>query len=175
MCKLCEIKPVYEFTNNRKLCKRCYVQWFEKKFLYTVRKFKMLDRGDKIFIKNNKDIISRVLLRLIENYSQRGTIEIVKSKSNAKILLPVTADNLSEEMLEELFGGKEKNLINKKEICPLFLFLKKEVLLYAKLKVIGGETKNAKSKFTKLLNSVEKNHPEVKNAMINNYIKYYQK
>ena len=46
MCKLCKTKPVYEFTNQRKLCKACFIHWFEKKFLYTIRKFNMIRFGN---------------------------------------------------------------------------------------------------------------------------------
>ncbi len=48
MCKQCEKKPVYEFTNQRKLCANCFVRWFQKKVLYTMRKFEMIKSGDII-------------------------------------------------------------------------------------------------------------------------------
>ncbi|MFA4953607.1 MAG: hypothetical protein WC584_05265, partial [Candidatus Pacearchaeota archaeon] len=47
----CEINPVYEFTNKRKICNACFIRWFQKKFLYTIRKFKMIEKGDIIEFK----------------------------------------------------------------------------------------------------------------------------
>ena len=113
MCKACETKPVYEFTNQRKLCKRCYVQWFEKKFLYTIRKFEMIEKGDKVFISNSKDITTRVLRDRIENYAQRGTIKIVRTKGNAKVLSFKTADELGLDSFPTTFViGKDGKVIH---------------------------------------------------------------
>ena len=48
MCRQCEIKPVYEFTNQRKLCKNCFIRYFQKKVFYSIRKFGMIQMGDVI-------------------------------------------------------------------------------------------------------------------------------
>ncbi len=48
MCKQCQTNPVYEFTNKRKICKTCFVRWFEKKFLYTIRRFELIKKLPKI-------------------------------------------------------------------------------------------------------------------------------
>ena len=48
MCRQCELKPVYEFTNKRKLCKRCFIRYFQKKVLYTIRKFEMIGKEDVV-------------------------------------------------------------------------------------------------------------------------------
>ena len=177
MCKICETKPVYEFTNQRKLCQRCYIQWFEKKFLYTIRKFKMIDKGDKIFIPNSEDICVKVLQKLVKDYAQRGTIKLVKVKKDAKILSFKTADDFAIDVITFLLRGNEKDIIkigkDKKEKHPLFLFLKKEVVLYARLKDIKGKREKNPTKIGVLLEEMEKKHPEVKNAVIQSYVKYY--
>ena len=55
MCHQCELKPVYEFTNQRKLCRICFIKYFQKKVLYTIRKFSMIKPNDVIGYKNVGD------------------------------------------------------------------------------------------------------------------------
>ena len=74
MCHLCNTKPVYEFTNKRKLCKNCFIHWFEKKFLYINRKFGMIKRGDVIVIKGN-DYKNEVLKHILRNLKEFGMIK----------------------------------------------------------------------------------------------------
>jgi len=76
MCYLCRTKPVYEFTNQRKLCKNCFIQWFQKKFLFTIRKFKMIKRGDVVNIRGNNDFKKVVLKYLLGILEEKGVIEI---------------------------------------------------------------------------------------------------
>lgn len=139
----------------------------------------MIEKEEKVFISNSQDICNQVLKKRVEDYAQRGTIKIVKTKIRAKVLSFKTADDFAKDVLYFLFNGNEKDLIkiseDKKEKNPLFLFLKKEVVLYAKLKGIKGKIKKDSDKMTQLLNKMEKKHPEVKNAMMQSYIKYYLK
>ena len=142
MCHLCKTKPVYEFTNKRKVCKTCYIRWFEKKFLYTIRKFEMLKKGDVVFYEEKKDFRNIVLEEVLKIVSKKGFVEITKKKKNniAKFAIPLTIDFFSYEIINELINGnigKIKN--NQKIIFPLRLFLDKEVELYAKLKGLKFE------------------------------------
>ena len=59
MCKQCEIKPVYEFTNQRKLCNLCFIKYFQKKVLYTIRKFGMIQMGDTVSLRSWHKNLSR--------------------------------------------------------------------------------------------------------------------
>lgn len=169
MCKQCEEKPVYEFTNQRKLCKNCFVKWFEKKFLYTIRKYKMFEKGDKVFY-NNKIKDFEVIDYLIKEYSKRGTIQFSKNRPN-KIILGETTDSLAYKILKGFFKKKNKKdflIVNKKTINPLALFLNQEVELYAKLKKLKIKKEiEKKDKFEIFVDSLEKKHPEVKRAILN--------
>lgn len=171
MCKLCETEPVYVFTNQRKLCKNCFGKWFEKKFLYIIKKFSLIKKGDKIFYKKGKDFRSVVLDYLLKRYEERAPIEIVNKNYN-KVVKTLNVDQISSQIIGELLKGdlsklnikpKEKNLI-----YPLYLFLDKEILLYAKIKNLKYNKIKEKKSF---LESIEEKHPEVKRAVVNSYLK----
>ena len=50
-CKNCKTKPVIQLTNNNvKLCKSCFIRYFEKKVLKTIRKFQLLDKEDNVAV-----------------------------------------------------------------------------------------------------------------------------
>ena len=93
MCKQCETNPVYEFTNKGKLCKMCFVRWFQKKFLYTVRKFKMIEKGDVIEFNNKRTFRDAVLGDLLRLYSGKGIVEI-RSASPHQLIAPNRTSSL---------------------------------------------------------------------------------
>lgn len=177
MCHRCKTKPVYEFTNQRKLCKNCYINWFQKKFLFTIRKFGMIKRGDIVNVRGN-DYRAVVLKYLFEILEEKGVVEI-KNKGN-KIAITSTLDSEANEMVETLIKGKEKDLKNLKPvegkvIKPLYLFLDEEVLLYAKLKKLKfKKEKGKKTKISEFIDELEQKHPEVKRAVVNSYLKLYK-
>lgn len=182
MCKICETKPVYEFTNKRKLCKTCFIKWFEKKFLYTIRKFEMIKKKDKIGYYNKSDFRSTVLRELLKMFTQKSRVKLVNLSKNRfkvnKIAIPETTDSQAEEIINTLIKHKATKIKNhlpvlKKEIKPLYLFLDKEILLYAKLKKLKFKKtiKQKKENLSKLINKLENNHPEIKRAIINSNLK----
>lgn len=181
MCKACELKPVYEFTNKKKLCKRCFVKYFQKKFLYIVRKFKMIRKGDVVCYKKTLNFRSVVLEDLLNLFANKGVIEIVKTgnKKANKTALSDTLDSESDKIIHELIKKKVKDLreikpVNGKTIKPLYLFLDKEVLLYAKLRNLKfKEKKIKKDKISLFIEEMEKNHPELKRAIVNSYLELY--
>ncbi len=193
MCKLCEIKPVYEFTNKRKLCKRCFVRWFDKKFLYVNRKFGMIKKGDIIFIKGRNDFRSVVLEDVLKMFAEKLMIKVVKLRSQArdinkqlindkkitKIAIPLTIDVEAGKIIKEIIKGKVKDLdrvkpVENRIIKPLYLFLDEEVLLYAKLRSLKFKKRmEKKNKINSFIDESEKKHPEVKRAILNSYLKIY--
>ena len=178
MCKLCELKPVYEFTNQRKLCKNCFIHWFEKKFLYTIRKFKMISKNDKISYENKKDFRNVVLIKLLDLLEKRSPVEIVKGKGKVnKIALSDTIDVVAKEFIENSVNKTLKNNLNpvdKKKIKPLYLFLDKEILIYAKLKGLKfSKIKKDKDKWFDFIERLEKKHPEIKRGIVNSYLELF--
>ena len=195
MCKQCETNPVYEFTNKRKLCKNCFIKWFQKKFLYTIRKFKMISKGDVILFKNTGSFRDVVLNDLLKIYSERGIVKIVKdiissSKKSrterdnfpTKIAISSTTDSEADEIIHILIKGSVsklkqspvENIDGKIIIKPLYLFLDKEVLLYAKLKKLRFRNiKEKNNKINLFLDDLEKKHPEVKQSVISSYLELF--
>lgn len=182
MCKLCETKPVYEFTNQRKLCKNCFIRYVEKKFFYIIRKFGMISKGDIILYDNKKSFRDVVLESLLKMFEKRAPVEIVKFKSKkrfTKKAVPSTIDNIADKMIYGLFKKENENFKNLKPvegniIKPLYLFLDKEILLYAKLKNLKFEAlKEKKNKISLFLENLEEKHPEIKRAIVNSYLELY--
>jgi hypothetical protein len=180
MCKLCETKPVYEFTNQKKLCKNCFVKYFEKKFFYTLRKFDMVKGGEIISLRGDgfRLVVLKQLMNLLE---QKGIVSVGKSN---KIAVDSTIDSESLNIIKILIDGEvtqlkiispvveDKNII----IKPLYLFLDKEILLYARIKKLKlGKIEKRKDNLLKFINKLEDKHPEVKRAVINSYLKIYSK
>jgi tRNA-5-methyluridine54 2-sulfurtransferase len=77
-CKFCKTKPVITLTNNKiQLCNRCFVRYFEKKFLKTIKKFKLIERGDHIVVavSGGKDSLSVLhLLNKLANEKMKVTV-----------------------------------------------------------------------------------------------------
>ena len=171
------MKYVYEFTNGRKVTKREFLNWFQKKFLYTLRKFEMVKRGDVIGYKSSKDFRGVVLEDLLKMFSQKTQIELVKlpNKKSTKIASPDTTGTESDKIIHSLFKGDLDKLdaepIKGKKIKPLYLFLDKEVLLYAKLKGLKfSKPKNKEDKVSLFVDSLEKKHPEIKYSIVRGYL-----
>lgn len=184
MCKLCETKPVYEFTNKRKVCKNCFVRYFQKKFLFIIRKFEMIKKGDVVGYKKGIDFRDIVLEDLLNMFSEKGMVEIVrvwKSEVGSrrpyfKLAISSTIDSEADKIVHILIEGDVKDLkeiapVNKKIIKPLYLFLDAEVLLYAKIKKLKfKKTNKKKDKLSLFIDELEKKHPEIKRAILNSYL-----
>lgn len=181
MCKLCETNPVYEFTNKRKLCKNCFVNYFQKKFLFTIRKFGMIKLGDIVGYKKSESLNGVVLEELLNFFSKKSGIKIVKlpHKKANKIAVDSLIDSESGNIIETIIHGNAEDLkkdlpVEKDIIKPLYLFLEEEILLYAnirKLKFI--EEKIKKDNIKEFIEEFEKKHPEVKRAIVNSLLELY--
>lgn len=199
MCKLCKTKPVYEFTNKRKLCARCFVNYFERKILYTIRKFGMVKSGDVIGYFSSKHFRDIVLKEMLKIIADKGDVKIKElpppnlkhplaeryiKLGITKIALSSSVDLNSDEILDEIIKGNAKNLntflpVKKIRrisiISPLYLFLDEEILLYAKIKKLKfKKIKEKKDKIGIFLDEFEKKHPEVKRAIVNSLLALHQ-
>lgn len=84
MCKNCEINPVYEFTNKRKVCKTCFIRWFDKKFFYTIRRFNMVCEKDILGYSNKTDFRNVVLENLLNIFITKAPVRITKFHKKGK-------------------------------------------------------------------------------------------
>jgi len=172
---------VYEFTNQRKLCARCFINYFQKKALYTLRKFGMIKNKDIVVYENKGDFRGVVLEDILKMFSEKRDIKLVKNKSNkpTKVAIPNTIDIEADKFVHSLIKGhaeefKELKPIKGKIIKPLYLFLDEEVLLYAKLRRLKfRKIKEKKGEISEFINELEKKHPEIKRAIVNSYLELY--
>ena len=175
------MKYVYEFTNKRKVTKREFIHWFQKKFLYTIRKFKMISQNDIIGFENKGDFRGVVLENLLEMFTERAMVDIVKlpSKKITKIAVPFTTDTEADKIVNIIVKNnisklKDSGPISGKLIKPLYLFLDKEVLLYAKLMNLKfKKTKEDKDKLSRFIDDLENKHPEIKHSIIKSYLELF--
>jgi len=181
MCQTCQTHPVYEFTNKRKVCARCFIHYFQKKFFYINRKFNLIQRGDIIGYKNSGNFGDVALFDIINYFSVKSGIEIVdakKTKKCTKLAISDTININSNKIINEIFKGdlsktKNANPIEGNIIKPLYLFTDEEVLLYAKIRKLKFKhnDKDNKNKLNLFVNNLEKNHPELRRATISSWIK----
>jgi hypothetical protein len=175
MCKICETKPVYEFSNGRTICSVCFTKWFQKKALYTIRKFNMLRKEDTIGYKKGNEFRDVVLEDILQMFSRNAIVELFKlpnKKKVSKIAISETTDLTSNEIIEQLIRGrvnvKKFKPVDGKVIKPLCLFTDKEVLLYAKIKNLKFKiNKEKKDNLSVFIDELETKHPEIKHAIIN--------
>ncbi|MBA7710087.1 hypothetical protein ES703_119017 [subsurface metagenome] len=84
MCKQCEKNPVYEFTNKRKLCRSCFIRYFQKKVLYIIRKFNLIKQKDVVGYKNEKDFRGVVLEDILKRFADKWMIGLVELRSETR-------------------------------------------------------------------------------------------
>jgi tRNA(Ile)-lysidine synthase TilS/MesJ len=182
MCKLCEKNPVYEFTNKRKLCKKCFIDYFQKKVLYTIRKFNMIKKEDIIGYKKENDFRGMVLENALNFVNERTNFNLIKlpNEKVTKIAVDFSIDSESDKIIKTLINGNVSELkkylpIQGNVIKPLYLFLDEEILLYAKLKGLKFKPKKEiKDKIENFTDEFEKKHPEVKRAIVNSILELYK-
>lgn len=146
----------------------------------------MIERGEIIQFYNKGNFRDAVLEDLLKLYSEKGSVEIVKSsgkKKIDKIALANTSDVESKKIINAIIKGDVFKLNNgavekygkKLVIKPLYLFLDKEVLIYAKLRKLKFKiNKNKKeNKINLFIDDLEKKHPEVKQSVISSYVKLF--
>ncbi len=150
----------------------------------------MAKRGDCIYYPERRDFRNVVLEEVLKIWSEKAGVELVSRKKkgsrsaypkmrNSGACLIAVADTLDITCLnfiEEVFGRKKENLLPVVggAIKPLYLFLDEEVELYAKLlKLKFNKNKERKNKLADFINSLEKNHPEVKRAVVNSYLELF--
>ena len=155
------MKPVYVLPNGKPLGAGDFCRYFEKKVLYTVRKFGM---SREVKVRKTVHLNSKVLLHL---YSKFG---FVKSRSKV-VALDDSTDDVATSIIESWFSNKPVDLSpsSKNRIRPLYLMTDQEISIYASLKGISGKDKK-KSDARIMLDEMEKKHPEIKRAIVQAYL-----
>lgn len=140
--------------------------------------------GDVVAYLPGKDFRSVVLEHLLKKFEVKGGIELIKiekgkkPKKKFKLANPTTSDITSLKLIAGLAKNKiakEMYLlapVEKHMIKPLYLFLNKEVKLYADLLGLKYKKSGFKvnSKFLDFINQMEKKHPELKYSIVKSYL-----
>jgi hypothetical protein len=159
-CKICQTSPVWKFTNKQQLCSGCFVRYFEKKVLYTIRKYQM-----PISIIKKTDLNSKIINNIIKNLPKRT------GKLSSENL-----DDISLGILNEMMNRDSKNLnrfLPKNQ--PLYFLSDKEIELYAKIKKISGKTKKLAAKEKKIndfIIKIEQKNPDIRQNIVNALTSY---
>jgi len=142
----------------------------------------MIKPEEIIAYENKGDFRGMVLEENLKQFGNRARIELLKlptKKKYNKIALSSSLDQESYIFIKSLiekktFKKSELTPKTKKEIRPLYLFLDKEIKLYADLKKLKyNETKDKKSEWDRFIDKLEESHPEIKQAIMQSYLKIF--
>ena len=160
---------VWEFTNQRKLNKKEFIDYFERKIFRTIRKYEMLPKNRIITLKKlpspkegtplSANTLNTIVLKKVLEKK-------FKVKFNTKPIF--SSDNLS-QVAEDTF----KNILDGKFIGPkpndkpLYFISDKEIELYAKLTKIKGAKRKQDKKIQILFNKFLKKNPDLEQNIVN--------
>ena len=149
-CKNCIKEPVWEFTNKQKLCRKCFIVYFEKKVKSTIRKYNM----PITFIKK-KGLKAEIINKIILGLPKRAGITDDKS-----------LDEISAGIIFEMMHkGNIGKFFPKNQ--PLYFLSDKEIRLYAKIKKIKGKLFEREGKIESFLKFLEQKNPDIRHNVVN--------
>src|SRR3989344_5877347 len=139
-CKNCLNNPVIQLTNSSvKLCKSCFIKYFEKKALATIKSYKLVEKGDNIgvavsggkdsltvlsILKKVRDKFTDIKLEAIlidegiEGYRDKTIIDARKFCDDNKIKLHIFS--YKNEFGSTLDNAKNKVALKPCTICGVF-------------------------------------------------------
>ena len=158
---------VYTLSCNRDLTKKEFLQYFEKKFLYTFRKFKF--EKDCLKIKKSSGANTVVLVFLWKKLKRE--LEFAKNSNVDASSLDDFAEKILISFMNKNFNLKK---VISKKITPFILLLDKEIELYAKLNNLKF-SKKKRSEIMRWLDQEEQIHLEIKNAIVYSLLKLEKK
>lgn len=120
-------KPVWEFTNQKKLNKKDFINYFDKKVFKTIRKSEMLPKNKIFTIKTSNDINTNILKRILETKFQ---VKYSNKPNTSSENSSDAAEQIFQNILQGKFTGpKAKDKISR----PLYFHSDKEIEVYVKL------------------------------------------
>jgi len=160
-CKTCSSHPVWKFTNQRQLCTNCFVDYFERKILATIRKQGGLTNNIQI---EKKDIRSKIIQNIIS--------PIHVENSQKKKLIVKNLNDLSLDIMSNLiYKQKPKSKNEKNNLAPLIELSDDEIKIYCTIKKLKFNIKRKLSKKQKDLDEFiagfEKTNPDVRHGIAN--------
>ncbi len=154
-------KVVWEFTNQRKLNKKEFLNYVERKVFRTIRKYSMLPESRKIVLKKSDDSNTVFLKHILE---QKFPVSFsAKSQFSSNNL-----SDISEEIFNNLLNGKFEGPQNtKKEFFPLYDISDKEIEVYASLVGLKGKKVKRDERIQELFERFMKKNPDLEHNIVN--------
>ncbi|MEW6062762.1 MAG: TIGR00269 family protein [Nanoarchaeota archaeon] len=130
MCKFCKTKPVIELISGRRLCKSCFIKYFEKKVIKTISKYNLIGKNDNIIVGVSSGKDSMIALNILHKLSRERRYfkvsalaidEGIKGYRNLKNLKKYCKENkikLSIVSFKDEFGYTLDKLIKKFKFMP---------------------------------------------------------
>jgi hypothetical protein len=149
-------KYVWEFTNQRKLTKKEFIHYFEKKLYKTIRKYQLLPENKTFLIKEDERINTIILKQIL---SKKFKVINSNKPNTSTDNLSDIAEKTFENILQGNFIGpkpKEKNLI-----YPLYFHSDKEIEVYSKINNIIGKKSKRNKQVQDLFNKFIKKNPDL--------------
>ncbi len=144
------MKKVITLQNGSRLNEKQFINYFEKKVFYTIRKFNLFEG--------------------IEQRPQVHELFTLKKINNA-VLSQECLDEISLQILQAMMKNKGKQKLasllpkHKNVIRPFYLMSKEEMILYMKIKLRGKLSKEYRDCFTKFQKLEDKKHNNPVNNM----------
>jgi len=77
-CFICGEKPVYHYSDlGFSLCKRHFIEWFEKRVFETIRRFKLINPGELVAVAVSGGKDSLTTLYLLNRFSKKLNFDVV--------------------------------------------------------------------------------------------------
>ena len=170
------MKTIITLQNGKKLNKYQFIDYFERKVLYTIRKYDLL-KSLKCF-GNERVILPKVEKLLILSKIKNVFISQECMDDIAYSFLLTFMKKESDKSLNKKIKGllPKYNYQNKETIRPFYLIKKEEILIYAyikKIKLKKNKTKKdlTEKKMNLWISDLERKHLEIKNAIVNSLLK----
>ena len=143
---------VWQFTNQKKLTKKEFLEYFEKKIFKTIRKYSMLPKNRVIKLKKSKNLNTIILKKIL---GKKFIVEFSQKPNFSSENLSEVAEKIFKNILAGKFvGPKPKDKISR----PLYFTSDKEIEVYSKLTNAKGEKRKPDDKIRPLFETfLEKN------------------
>jgi hypothetical protein len=149
---------VWEFTNQKKLTKSEFIDYFERKVFRTIRKHDMLPKDRLIRLAKSDDLNTKVLQTILK---KRFQVEFSTKPNISSLNLSQAAEEAFQNITQGKFEGP------KPDKNPLYYLSDREVQLYAKLSKIPGKNRKVNKKIQSLFDKFLKKNQDLEINIVN--------
>ena len=150
--------PVWQFTNQKKLTKSEFIDYFERKVFRTIRKYDMLSKDRIIKLPKQDDLNTQVLQNILK---KKFKVELSTQPNIFSQNLSQAAEDAFQNILQGKFTGP------KPDKNPLYHLSDREVELYAKLTGVSGKNRKVDKKIQSLFSRFLKKNQDLEINIVN--------